>query len=145
MLRQSRVRRLPVFVVLLAAFLPSYANAGRIKIAHLKDTEQAPILVVGRITAIHKGERVPENVLPWRTEPWTMTADVAILRSYSLSESGKPAPGSRINVSFLAYGRKRARDQRLSPTAPKISTWSGFDLPASTKVKFDVGKLATGR
>jgi hypothetical protein len=115
--------------MLLPVFLPAYANAGSVKIAYLRDTEQAPILVVGRIAAIHKGERIPENVLAWRAETWTMTAELAILRSYSFAESAKPAPGSRINVSFLAYGPKLFSINGSPPPLPNFQSGQVLIFP----------------
>jgi hypothetical protein len=43
-------------------------QAGSIKIWRLNETAQAPVLLVGRVTAVQKGERVPENTLAWKTK-----------------------------------------------------------------------------
>jgi hypothetical protein len=67
----------------------------------LKETADAPVLVVGRVLAVQKGERVADGSLPWKAETWAMTADVQVLRSYAASE---PVAAGRLQVHFLAYG-----------------------------------------
>lgn len=82
---------------------PFAAQAGvMMKTWQLKETATAPILVVGRVAAVHKNQRVPDGSLPWQAETWSMTADVDVLRSYNASE--KTAPVNRVQVQFLAYG-----------------------------------------
>ena len=65
------------------------------KVWQLKETAAAPVLVVGQVLSIQKGERVPNA----KAETWAMTAEFQVLRSY-----GKPVAANTIKVHFLAYG-----------------------------------------
>ena len=88
--------------LLLFPGLPFPVQAGSVKIWWLKETASAPVLVVGRVIAVHKNERVPENRLSWKAETWSITADIEVLRSYTAS--GELLALNRLQVDFLAYG-----------------------------------------
>ncbi len=85
----------PLLTILLLAAKPTEVEAGFMKIWQLKETAAAPVLVVGQVLSIQKGERVPNA----KAETWMMTAEFQVLRSY-----GKPVAASTIKVHFLAYG-----------------------------------------
>jgi hypothetical protein len=88
--------------LLLLVSTPAGLEAGFVKVWELKEIASAPVLVVGRIVAVHKGDPVPQESLPWKAETLAMIADVEVLRSWS----GSPEPLSvdRIRVHYLAYG-----------------------------------------
>jgi hypothetical protein len=88
--------------LLLLLPLPLSLHAGFIKEWQVKETASAPVLVTGRILAVHRNERVPEDQLSWKAETWSMTADVEVLRSFTAS--GMPLGSRQIEVHFLAYG-----------------------------------------
>jgi hypothetical protein len=91
------------FTPLLVLFgLPFSIQAGFIKVWQLKETASAPVLVTGRVLAVHKNELAPEGSLPWKAETWSMTADIEVLRSYTAS--AKPLAAMTLRVRFLAYG-----------------------------------------
>ena len=50
------------------------AEAGFLKTWQLKETAEAPVLVVGRVIGVQKVERVPNESLTWKAETWSMTA-----------------------------------------------------------------------
>lgn len=81
--------------------LPLSVQAGFLKEWQVKETASAPILVTGRVLAVHSNERVPEGRLSWKDETWSMTADVEVLRSFP--STGTPLP-HQIQVHFLALG-----------------------------------------
>src|SRR5579863_1314307 len=87
---------------ILVFLMPAGIEAGFIKIWKLKETASAPVLVVGRILDVRKGERVPEESLPWKAETLAMTADIQVLRSWTAS--GKPVAVDSIQVHYRAYG-----------------------------------------
>jgi hypothetical protein len=68
----------------------------------VKETASAPVLVTGRILAVHRNERVPDDQLSWKAETWSMMADVEVLRSFTAS--AMPLASRQIRVHFLAYG-----------------------------------------
>jgi hypothetical protein len=78
------------------------AEAGFLKTWQLKETAEAPVLVVGRVIGVQKVERVPNESLTWKAETWSMTAEFQVLRSYPASRETFTA--DRIQVHFLAYG-----------------------------------------
>ncbi len=92
------------FLILLTLVMgiPASVEAGFIKEWQLKETAAAPVLVVGRVLGVQKGERVPEGSLPWKAETWTMTAGIQVLRVYP--DSAEPVAAGRIPVSYFAYG-----------------------------------------
>jgi hypothetical protein len=104
MLRHNKVQNVFLGLTLLAALLPSCSLGGSIKKWRLADVERAPVLIVGKIGPVHKEFRVLDSVMPRNPETWAMTAKVAVLRSYSLSERNLPTQGSIIDVRFFAYG-----------------------------------------
>jgi hypothetical protein len=89
-------------MLLLLLSLPVGVQAGFLKMWQLKEIASAPVLVTGRVVAVHRNERVPESQLSWKAETWSMTADVEVLRSFILS--GKPLVANRLRVHFLSYG-----------------------------------------
>jgi hypothetical protein len=89
---------LVVFLVLAA--IPSVAKAGQIKFWQLKEAAAAPVLVVGRVLSVQKGEGVADGSVAWTAETLAMTAKVQVLRSYPDSEH----IAGDIEVHFLAYG-----------------------------------------
>jgi hypothetical protein len=90
-----------IFTMLLL-LAPASAQAGFIKTWQLKETAEAPVLVVGRVMGVQKVERVPNESLTWKAETWSMTAEFQVLRSYTASH--EPLTADRIQVHFLAYG-----------------------------------------
>jgi hypothetical protein len=94
--------RLRLLVLPLLVSMPFCVDAGFIKVWQLNETASAPVLVVGRILDVRKGEPVPEGTLPWKAETLAMTAEIQVLRSYS--GSGEPLAVDRIQVHYLAYG-----------------------------------------
>lgn len=87
--------------LLLLLPFPLSLRAGFIKEWQVKETASAPVLITGRILAVHQNQRVDEDRLSWKAETWSMTADVEVLRSFQTS----PMPlTSQIEVEFLAYG-----------------------------------------
>jgi hypothetical protein len=88
-------------VLLLLLPLPLSLHAGLIKQWQLKETASAPVLVTGRIRAVHRNERAAEDQAPWKAETWWMSADVEVLRSFAAS--GVALPSREIEVRFLAY------------------------------------------
>jgi hypothetical protein len=77
-------------------------HAGFLKEWQLKETAAAPVVVTGRILDVHSNGRVPDDQLSWKTETLSMTADVEVLRSFTVS--GTPLASHRIQVHFLADG-----------------------------------------
>jgi hypothetical protein len=100
---RTRTQLAPLLLILpLLVSMPAGVEAGFIKFRQLKETASAPVLVVGRILDVRKGERVPDGTLPWKAETLAMTADIQVLRSYAAS--GQPVTVDRIQVHYLAYG-----------------------------------------
>ncbi len=95
----SRDKALLVTLMLLA---PASGQAGFIKFWQLKEAAAAPVLVVGRVLSVQKGERVADGSLPWKAETLAMMAEIQVLRSYPLFE--ELVPGGPLHVHFLAYG-----------------------------------------
>src|ERR1700733_5971088 len=96
-----RVRDIAILLLVPTA-IPAGAEAGFIKFWQLKETAAAPVLVVGRVLSVQKGERVPDGTLAWKAETLEMTAEIQVLRSYLSSEEA--VLPDRISVHFLAYG-----------------------------------------
>jgi hypothetical protein len=92
--------------LLLLLPLPLSLHAGFIKQWQLKESASAPVVVTGRILGVRRNERVPQDQLSWKAETWSMTADVEVLRSFTVSgtASGIPLGSHQIQVRFLAYG-----------------------------------------
>jgi hypothetical protein len=96
-------RNKTLLVTLMMLLLASAGvQAGSIQFWQLKETAAAPMLVVGRVLSVQKGERVPDGSLPWNAETLAMKAEVQVLRSYPGSE--KHVLPDRLHVHFLAYG-----------------------------------------
>jgi hypothetical protein len=95
-------RNKTLVVILMLLLAPAGVQAGFIKVWQLNETAAAPLLVVGRVLSVQKGERVPDGSLPWNAETLAMTAEVQVLRSYPVSE--ERALPDRLHVHFLAYG-----------------------------------------
>jgi hypothetical protein len=91
-------RALVVCFVLIA--IPHVARAGFIKVWQLKEAAAAPVLVVGRVLSVQKGERVPDGSVAWTAETLSMTVKIQVLRSYPDSEH----LAGEIDLHFLAYG-----------------------------------------
>jgi hypothetical protein len=89
-------------LLLLMVSTPAGLNAGFVKIWQLKEIASAPVLIVGRIAAVHKGDPVQQESLQWKAETLAMVADVEVLRSWS--GSPEPLTVDRIRVHYLAYG-----------------------------------------
>src|SRR5579863_1922932 len=94
--------RLRLLVLPLLVLMPLCVEAGFIKVWQLEETALAPVLVVGRILDVRKGDPVPEGTLPWKAETLAMTAEIQVLRSYR--RPGEPLAVDRIQVRYLAYG-----------------------------------------
>jgi len=89
-------------LIVLALLAPGGLQAGFVKIWQLKEIAAAPVLVVGRVLSVQKGETVPDGSLPWTAETLSMTAEIQVLRSYPASED-RIMP-DRLRLHFLAYG-----------------------------------------
>lgn len=87
---------------MLPLLAPAGLQAGFMKIWQLKEIAAAPVLVVGRVLSVQKGEAVPDGSLPWTAETLTMTAEIQVLRSYPASEDH--IMPDRLRLHFLAYG-----------------------------------------
>jgi hypothetical protein len=87
-----------VMMLLVLVAMPVGVEAGFVKFWQLKETAAAPVLVVGRVLSVQKGERVPEESLPWKTETLSMTAEIQVLRSYPAS--GESVAADRLHVHF---------------------------------------------
>jgi hypothetical protein len=95
-------KRKKTLLIILPLLIPAGVQAGPIQFWQLKEAASAPILVVGRILSVQKGERVPDGSLPWKAETLAMTAEVQVLRSYHVTE--EHVLPDRLHVHFLAYG-----------------------------------------
>jgi len=91
-----------LILLALMACMPAGVEAGFMKVWQLKEIAAAPVLVVGRVLGVQKGERVPEGSLPWKAETWAMTAELQVLRAYP--GAGAPIAADRLHVGFFAYG-----------------------------------------
>lgn len=102
-------------------------DAGFIKVWQLKETATAPVLVVGRVIGVQRGERVRDGSLSWKAETLSMTAEVEVLRSYT--GSGERA-GNRLHVHFLAYGPSvTAFTNGYPPPLPNLEPGQVLILP----------------
>lgn len=91
------------FILLLVlAVLPYRAKAGFVKVWQLKEAAAAPVLVVGEVVSVQKGERVSDGTLPWAAETLAMTAEIRVIRFFP--DTAELIAGERIPVHFLAYG-----------------------------------------
>jgi hypothetical protein len=103
-------------------------HAGFIKEWQFKETASAPVLVTARVLGVHKNERLPEDQLSWKAETWSMTANVEVLRSFTVS--GIPLPSQWIAVHFLAYGPSVTGFMNgYPPPLPDIKTGEILILP----------------
>lgn len=91
-----------LMMLLLLVGMPVESEAGAIRVWKLKEIAEAPVLVVGRVLNVEKGERVPDGSLPWKAETWAMTAHLKVLRSFT--GSGEQITLDLLQVHFLAYG-----------------------------------------
>jgi hypothetical protein len=87
---------------MLVVGMPAVVEAGFIQVWQLKETAAAPVLVVGRVLGVQKGDRAPAGSLPWKAETLAMTAEIQVLRAYT--GSGEPIEAGRLRVGFFAYG-----------------------------------------
>jgi hypothetical protein len=100
---RTRTQLAPFLLILpLLVSTPAGVEAGFVKFWQIGETASAPVLVVGQILDVRKGEPVPEGSLPWKAETLAMTADIQVLRSWTAS--GQPVSVDRIQVHYLAYG-----------------------------------------
>ena len=79
-----RARDFAILLLVLAA-LPAGAEAGSIRFWQLKEAAAAPVLVVGRVLNVQKGELVPEGSVTWKAETLAMTATVQVFIQAMLS------------------------------------------------------------
>jgi hypothetical protein len=102
----------------LLLLLPLSLHAGFLKEWQVKETASAPVLVAGRILAVHRNERVPDDQLSWKAETWSMMADVEVLRAFNTSATASQMPlvSQQIRVHFLAYGPSLTAFVCCSPT-----------------------------
>ena len=110
----------------LLACAPSAAEAGFIRIWKISEAAAAPVLVVGRVLAVQRGEPVPNGTLPWTPQTSYMTAEIQVLRS--CRNSGEPLALDRIQVHFLAYGPIMTQMVNATPL-PNISSGDVLVLP----------------
>jgi hypothetical protein len=95
------VTRPSVLLICGSLLLPLGLDAGFVKQWQLKEIESAPILVTGRVIAVHTNGRVREGEVSWQAETLAMTADVEVLRAFTAS--GMPLP-VHVEMRFYAYG-----------------------------------------
>jgi len=122
---KTRTTRLLILVLFLCMSLR--AEAGPVKVWQLKETAAAPVLVVGSILAVQKGERVRDGSLPRTTETRAMTADVRVLRS--CTSSGKPVAVDRLRLRFLAYSPNLPPTVSFPPPLPEVEPGQVLILP----------------
>jgi len=91
-----------IAVLVVLAAIPAGVEGGPIQFWQLKEAAAAPLLVVGRVLSVQKGEPVPEGSMPWTAETLAMTAEIQVLRSYP--DAMEPAVPERLRVRFFAYG-----------------------------------------
>jgi hypothetical protein len=121
-------RNKTLLVILMMLLGPAGVQAGFIKFWQLKETAAAPMLVVGRILSVQKGERVPDGSLPWNAETLAMTAEVQVLRSYPVSE--EHVLPDRLQVHFLAYGLSVTSNiNGYPPPLPNVTDGQVLILP----------------
>ena len=94
---------------------------------------------------------MPEDQLSWKSETWSMTADVEVLRFFTAS--GMPLPSRQIEVHFLSYGpsvkvfingyppvlRKNQCDPHAATFSSQYSWWSPLRT-ASLRTAWPAGK-----
>jgi hypothetical protein len=102
--RRNSMRTAVALMGAASFFFSQNAQAGKITVWHLEETAKAPVLAVGRVITLQRGEIVPDSSVPWHKETSAMTASIEILRSYADSGQRKPAAGDRIRLAFLAFG-----------------------------------------
>lgn len=94
---------------------PAPAEARPVHPWQLDELAAAPVLVVGQVLAVQKGEPIHDTSFWWSSGSWAMTADVRVLRSYMAS--GKRLPFDRIKLRFVACCTKGFTD---GPFLPQI-------------------------
>src|SRR5271163_4391010 len=110
-------------------------KAGFIQFWQLKETAAAPVLVVGRVVSVVKTERAPEDTLRWKNETWRMTAEIAVLRSYS----PKPFEIGRLRVNFLKYVPRPTQSVNgFPPALPDLEPGQVIILPLEKNKNPDV-------
>jgi hypothetical protein len=97
----AMVVKLSILLLVFAA-LPHRAEAGFVKTWQLKEAAAAPVLVVGEVVSVQKGERAADGTLPWAAETLSMTAEIRVIRFFP--DTAELIAGERIPVHFLAYG-----------------------------------------
>jgi hypothetical protein len=117
-----------ILIALLLAVTLAGLQAGFMKIWQFEETAAAPVLVVGRVLAIQKGERVPESPQRGKAETRSMTAEIQVLRSHSLD--GETLAVEKLKVHFLAYGPTVTQfDSGYPPPLPAIKPGQVLILP----------------
>jgi hypothetical protein len=126
--------RAPWFLsLMLVVGLPAGVEAGSVRNWRLKEVAAAPVLVVGRVLSVDKGERVPDGTLPWKDETLRMTAEVQVLRSYT--NTAEPLVVERLRLRFVKYGpRVTAFMNGYPPPLPNIEAGSAVLLPLQGKM-----------
>jgi hypothetical protein len=84
----------------LAAFLllPITLQATLVAYWHLQDTAKAPVLVVGRVLRVEKGQRNADASRKSQTDIFDMTAELDVLRSFT--HAGETIAANRIRVGY---------------------------------------------
>ncbi len=93
--------------LVVAAFfwlVPPQVEASLVKFNQLEETAQAPVLVVGRVTSVQKGEILPAGSMPWHGESVEASAEIEVLRSRAAHQEDKRNPGERLRLRFYAGG-----------------------------------------
>jgi len=89
-----------LLIVAVSLCIAVRAEARPIHLWQLDELAAAPVLVVGQILAVQKGEPIRDTSWWWSSASWAMTADVRVLRSYTAS--GRQFSFDRIQLHFLA-------------------------------------------
>ena len=87
--------------LVVAAFfwlVPPQVEASLVKFNQLEETAQAPVLVVGRVTSVQKGEILPAGSMPWHGESVEASAEIEVLRSRAAHQEDKRNPGGLVST-----------------------------------------------
>jgi hypothetical protein len=100
------MRRVGISAGLIGVLAPLLLLPGSLQAAittrwRLQDTAKAPVLVVGRVLGVEKGVRDAEVSLKQRRDVFDMTAEIQVLRSFTLG--GATIAANRIRVHFLWF------------------------------------------
>lgn len=113
-----------LLILALSLCISVRAQARAIHLWQLDEIAAAPVMVVGQVLAVHKGEPIRDGPYQWSSESWEMTADIRVLRSYTAA--GMQFPFERIQLRFVACCRKAFIN---GPFLPQIEPGQVHVLP----------------